>query len=74
MEDELLVCKICGSINIQTLHWIDSNTKVFKSEGPGEEESNWCIDCEQHVEIITLQEFNTSSTAEFDSGDILSDS
>ncbi len=38
----MLVCKECGSTNVQTLAWVDVNTNEYHSEGTGDFS---CDDC-----------------------------
>jgi len=46
-----IVCEECGSSQIQTLCWVDPNTRKIIAEGPGEVPDNWCEECEDHVDF-----------------------
>ena len=49
-----LVCANCGSDKVESLAWVDSNTHKYKDlyGDDGDEDANWCNECEDHVEII----------------------
>lgn len=47
-----LVCERCGSAQIQTLCWVDPNTRKVIAAGPGEVTDNWCEVCEEHVDFV----------------------
>jgi hypothetical protein len=56
---ENLVCEQCGGKNIQILAWINPRTQEFVStvNTPLEREDCRCVDCEEHVSLITEEEF-----------------
>lgn len=54
----MLVCEICGGKDIETLAWVDANTGEYKSDsGDYDEDTNWCNDCEEHVNLISEEEY-----------------
>lgn len=55
--DNPLVCKECGSTNIQTQAWVDANTNEYRSDGCGDSDDNWCEDCNEHTKFTTKNEF-----------------
>lgn len=49
-------CCECGGTNVESTAWIeyreDGSERVVNGEGPfGDEEGNWCHDCQAHLEI-----------------------
>lgn len=56
-DNDTLVCKRCGSINVETKAWLNANTAQFISWSENEEEDNWCDDCESICQLCTLGEF-----------------
>ena len=45
-------CKQCDSTNVETKYWVNLNTfKISDMVSDGEPEDNWCIECQQHVEV-----------------------
>lgn len=52
-----LYCAECGGTSIQTQAWVNPNTHEFYDfMGVDDNENNWCDDCEDHTELLTLQE------------------
>lgn len=54
-----LYCSQCGGTNLQAKAWVDPNTKEFVDWLGGfslETEDCWCDNCEDSVELCTLQE------------------
>ena len=50
-------CAECGGTNIQAQAWVDPNTKEFIDfMGMDDEDNCWCDTCEDHTELLTLQE------------------
>jgi hypothetical protein len=47
-------CFNCRGNKVQTLMWVDLNTNEIKGEGLGETQDNYCEDCQQNVDIITI--------------------
>lgn len=60
MEKSLdtLYCSQCGGTSLQARAWVDPNTKEFGDWSGGflETEDCWCDDCEDNVELCTIQE------------------
>jgi hypothetical protein len=58
-KDDILVCEDCGSRNVQTLAWVFVNKNNRHSDFAGLEDSgnNWCCDCEEHVSLLALSEY-----------------
>lgn len=44
----MLVCKNCGSTNVQTLAWVDVNTNEYHCDGPGD---MYCEDCNSDTKV-----------------------
>lgn len=49
-------CSRCGGTNVESTAWIeyreDGSERVVNGEGPfGDEEGNWCHDCQAHLDI-----------------------
>lgn len=53
IKKEVFVCMSCGSENVQTVMWVGMNDLIVDGNyGPDEGiDTNWCKDCERHVEI-----------------------
>jgi len=53
-----LYCPICGHTRIESLAWLDSNTRYFKrwNYNDTDNETDWCCDCEQHIQAKSLLE------------------
>lgn len=60
----MLVCATCGSKDIWTKQWVDPNTgKLGDMTSDGEEDDNWCDNCETHVKyILTSDELRLYGT------------
>ena len=58
-KDQILVCESCGSKDIETQAWVkvNENDKCNGYLGIDDNDNNWCCQCEEHVEIITLTEY-----------------
>lgn len=55
----MLVCKNCGSKNIQSKEWTYVNTgKSVGDSDYTETQDNWCEDCEENPEFIEEEEYN----------------
>ena len=56
--DKTLYCAICGSTDVETKMWVNPNTHIIldNCSDLSEEEDNWCRCCEEHVELLTLQQ------------------
>ena len=49
-------CSKCGGTSVETTAWIeyreDGSERVVNGEGPfGNEEGNWCHDCQEHLDL-----------------------
>ena len=52
-----LVCEKCKGTNVETKAWVDANTdEVLDSATNGDEDDNWCRDCEEHVQLNLIME------------------
>ena len=56
---EKFVCEECGGTDIQIKAWVDANTLEYQ-EGCdlGDEDDNWCEDCEEHTNIMHKDEYD----------------
>jgi hypothetical protein len=61
-KSDILVCKHCGSQNVETSAWVkvNENDKCNGYVGLEASENNWCCDCEEHVLLISLAEWEES--------------
>lgn len=60
----MLVCEICHGSNIETKMWVDPNTQqVGDAASDGEDDDNYCNDCQMHVGFIEENKFKKSSDA-----------
>lgn len=55
MENEVLVCEECGSLNVQVKAWVNANTGIFVTES--DDKTGWCEDCNVHVELMPQSYF-----------------
>jgi hypothetical protein len=57
-KSDILVCKNCGSKNVETTAWVkvNENDRYSGYVGLEDSENNWCCDCEQHVRLVSLAE------------------
>lgn len=53
-----LYCANCGSMNVEMKMWVNPNTQKIgdRCSDLSEAEDNWCQICEDHVELMTLQQ------------------
>ena len=52
----MLVCQNCEGSNIEVRAWIDPNTnKVVDLCSDGEDDDNWCRDCDEHVYFTEIE-------------------
>jgi hypothetical protein len=58
-ENQILVCKKCGSQNVESSAWVavNNNNRFCDYLGLEDVFNNWCCDCEEHVSLITLDEY-----------------
>ena len=60
MNKPIYVCEQCGSQNVQIIAWIDANTNEYRAEACVDEiDYTWCVDCEEHVRLITKEKYET---------------
>lgn len=54
---DTLYCIDCGSSHVLAKAWVDPNTLKFDSlvTNPPDEEDGWCEDCEENVELCTIE-------------------
>jgi len=53
----MLICKKCGGSSIQIRAWVNANTNEFIDDsGDYDIDSQWCNDCEEHVEFLEIKE------------------
>ena len=59
MSKIILVCKQCGSKDIQQLVWAKVNVQHRKivGDGPDEINSRWCDGCKEHVNFISQDDY-----------------
>lgn len=55
--ETIKVCSKCGSDNVQTLAWVNPNSKLIDVEDIDFyaiefSENNWCDDCHEHVILL----------------------
>lgn len=59
-EETILVCKECGSLEVDSKMWVNINsgipTDVIDDDSI---ENNYCNSCEEHREIISLKTYNS---------------
>lgn len=58
-KENILVCAECGSQDVQTQAWIKPNANDLCDGylGIDDSDNNWCCECEEFVELITLEEY-----------------
>ena len=45
-------CKQCSSMEVESKMWVNQNTfKISDMVSDGETEDNWCIECQQFVDL-----------------------
>lgn len=56
--DKTLYCAECGSTNVDIKMWVNPNTGMISGtcSDLDEEDDNWCNNCENHVQLLTLKE------------------
>jgi len=54
-EDDLYICEDCGSLNIETKHWVSPNT--MRVSDSCEEDVCWCNQCLKSTYWITLSQY-----------------
>jgi hypothetical protein len=61
-KSDILVCENCGSCDVETSAWVKVNEYDRCDEyiGLEDNENNWCCDCEEHVHLISLAEWEES--------------
>jgi len=58
----MLVCEKCGGTNIEEKRWVNPNTnEIGGTASDGEDDDNYCNDCQLHVGIIEEKNFKKSS-------------
>jgi len=64
-KQTILVCEECGSREVETLEWRNPNTGEYGGDmGDAYRENNWCKVCEDHVNLITEEEWKTQQSTE----------
>ena len=62
MKNEILVCCECGSSeSIQIKVWNYVNSNEYAGECTDDSNDRWCEDCEEHVNFITQEEWETEN-------------
>lgn len=58
MNPSTVVCRSCGSSDVEVLDWIDANTNAFVggNDDPNDDET-WCRSCETHSGLTTRARF-----------------
>jgi hypothetical protein len=61
----MVVCGACGGSNVEVAAWVNPNTgEVVDEFGSWDSlDTNWCHDCDAHVELVDRQA-KTGSRAE----------
>lgn len=61
--NERIVCSVCGSEDIEMVHWVNPNTKeIHELFGSfGESDTSWCHKCDDHVRMKVIMERDESS-------------
>jgi len=54
--EEIWVCSVCGSLEVQSVVWAEINTGKITEDYP--DEDDWCPDCCMEVTAITLDEWD----------------
>ena len=64
----ILVCRDCGTDNIQSLAWVDANTNKYVCNAGLNDNDNdkWCNDCEDYVqfEVVDVENFILNQIAD----------
>ena len=65
-EKDLLVCSKCGSTHIQTKAWVNANTNEYVDDigSDGDEDDNYCEECDENVTLVLESEFEPSEDDE----------
>lgn len=50
------ICSECGTDNVSSKAWANPNTDEIEDYVSGEEEDNWCEDCNDHRRLVTLED------------------
>lgn len=48
-EKMVLVCSVCGGLNVQIKAWIDPNNYEVSDASAECDEDTWCNNCEEHT-------------------------
>ena len=56
-DDDVIVCEICGSTDIEHKVWHKINTSEYVCDSEEEKADNWCNNCENHAGFIKKAEF-----------------
>jgi hypothetical protein len=58
-KSDILVCKNCGSRDVETRAWVkvNENDRCNECAGLEDSENNWCCDCEEHILLMPLTEW-----------------
>ena len=60
MKNEILVCEQCGSADsIQIRVWQYVNSGEFAGDSCNEREDSWCENCEEHINFIAKEEWES---------------
>ena len=58
IKDTTMVCKNCGSSQVETKMWVKVNTDEINGTcSDGDPEDNYCCNCSGHYPIITYKEY-----------------
>ena len=63
-EKKIYVCSECGSEDIEELVWRKVNTGAYSGDGPQDKSSNWCCECEEHVNFMLKEEYEQQKNEE----------
>lgn len=51
MTEQIIVCKECGSDDVELRVWLNLKTKETSDCSDGDDEDTWCNKCEEHTGI-----------------------
>lgn len=54
-----LLCKKCGSDEIEQKEWRKVNSGKFSGDTENGTEDQWCPVCEEHVEFVSEEEYDS---------------
>jgi hypothetical protein len=61
-EEGIIVCEECGCDKVQTVTWVEINSKIVHGAALSEsadENDNWCPQCDSHCSVTSLAIYKT---------------